>query len=507
MFEIKNGTIAKNTALNLIGWAVPALVAIFSIPPLVRILGAERFGLLSLIWVTVGYAHMFSFGLSPAITKYCAEALCNGDRGAVRRVALAGLGAQAAIGVLAMIALMLVTPYLAGRILKIGGGLLGEAKSGFYIASFGFPAVLAANSFRSLLAAFQRFDLINLARVPLNITSALAPLAGALLGWSFPRIILALVLVLYLFAFLFFLFSARICPEILRGGERAGFDDVRRLAKFGGWVCLSGLLSSVFTNMDRFFVGALVSVSAVAYYTVPCEVLGRFAIIPGALTATLFPALSGLHVTGQGERINLIVARGLKALLFMAGMITVSVFLFGGDFLRLWMGAKYAAEGSAVFSIIAAGFLVNALAYIPNSLLMATGRPDIPARFHMIELPVYIAMLVVLTRLRGIEGTALCWALRALMDAVLLFAAVFRMHPARAGLRRGEGWARLAFHMSAFGAAALALCASGPAVSVKLLFFLGGSCLVALSFWKTLDMETRGSIAGVFGLMFARPGQ
>src|SRR6478735_7581550 len=51
-----------NSLLNAIGQGVPILVAIGSVPLLLRGLGTERTGLLTLSWSVIGYASLFDFG-------------------------------------------------------------------------------------------------------------------------------------------------------------------------------------------------------------------------------------------------------------------------------------------------------------------------------------------------------------------------------------------------------------------------------------------------------------
>jgi len=67
--------LARNTFLNIIGLSLPFLVGIIAIPLIISGLGTERFGLLSLGWVILGYVGIFDLGLGRATTKFVASAL------------------------------------------------------------------------------------------------------------------------------------------------------------------------------------------------------------------------------------------------------------------------------------------------------------------------------------------------------------------------------------------------------------------------------------------------
>jgi O-antigen/teichoic acid export membrane protein len=61
--------LAKNSLWNLVGWGAPLLVALAVIPLLIKGLGIERFGALTLIWMGIGYFSLFDIGLGRALTK------------------------------------------------------------------------------------------------------------------------------------------------------------------------------------------------------------------------------------------------------------------------------------------------------------------------------------------------------------------------------------------------------------------------------------------------------
>src|SRR5215472_15382345 len=71
--------LAKNTLWNLFGSGAPMLVAVFCIPILIRGLGKERFGVLTLAWALIGYASLFDLGLGRALTQMVAKKLGTGE--------------------------------------------------------------------------------------------------------------------------------------------------------------------------------------------------------------------------------------------------------------------------------------------------------------------------------------------------------------------------------------------------------------------------------------------
>ena len=61
-------------------------VGLFSIPVLIRAMGASRFGILTLAWAFVGYTSLFDFGLGRALTKAVAEKVGTPDRGHIPEI-------------------------------------------------------------------------------------------------------------------------------------------------------------------------------------------------------------------------------------------------------------------------------------------------------------------------------------------------------------------------------------------------------------------------------------
>src|ERR1019366_6950398 len=58
----------------------------------------------------------------------------------------------------------------------------------------------------------------------------------------------------------------------------------------------------------------------------------------------------------------------------------------------------------------------------PFAFIQGVGRPDLTAKFHLIELPLYLLVLWLLTKQWGIAGSAAAGTRRAVFDATALFA-------------------------------------------------------------------------------------
>ena len=96
---------------------------------------------------------------------------------------------------------------------------------------------------------------------------------------------------------------------------------------------------------------------------------------------------------------------------------------FSREVLALWLGPRIAQEGYAVLSLLCLGAMVNPIGQVAVALLHALGRARITATFHLVEFPIYVVLLLVLTPRLGLPGVALAWSARIALDALLLFRA------------------------------------------------------------------------------------
>lgn len=423
--ETSGKLLVRNTLLNFVGQVLPLLAGLFSAPFVLRGLGAERFGLLSLAWIIMGYFLIFDLGLGNATTKYVAEALGRGNQGKVAPLVWTTVTAQAVFGLLGAVVMAGITPLLVGRILNIPPALTEEAKGTFYVLAVAVPVILISNSVSGVLRAIQRFDLLNGVRILSGTSTYLLPVIGLVLDLRLPAVVALILLSRCIALSILLVAMLRLLPSLR--AFSVSYSLFPRLFTYGSWVMITSIVGPVLLYLDRFLVASLLSVAALAYYSAPYDAVTRLSIIPTSLTMSLFPAFSALEGAGDRDNLEMFFARSLKYVLLAQGPIVLMIVLFAREILQAWLGNDFATRSASALQLLALGVLINSLGCIPFVLLQGIGRPDITAKLHLLELPVYLGSAWVLVSRFGIVGAAAAWALRMALDTFLLFVAAFRV--------------------------------------------------------------------------------
>ena len=470
--------LTRNTFLNLIGQGTPLLAAIFAIPLLIRGMGTGRFGVLTLVWMVIGYFSLFDLGLGRALTKLVAEKLGAGQEDQIPILVWTSLFLMLLAGLLGTVAVGLLSPCLVQSVLKIPKAIQNETLHAFYVLALSIPVVISTAGLRGLLEAHQRFDLCNAVRIPMGIFTFLGPL----LVLPFSQSLLPIVAVLVMGRLIALLVHLLLCFTVmpsLRRGIALCKAVVGPLLRFGSWMTVTNIISPLMVYLDRFLIGAFISVTAVAYYATPYEVVTKLWLIPGALVSVLFPAFSTSFVQDY-NRTGIFFRQGVKYLFLGLFPFTLIIVTLAHEGLDIWLGPDFVENSTRVLQWLAVGVFINSLAHIPFALVQGVGRPDLTAKLHLSELPIYLFAVWWLIGAYGIEGAAIAWVARVAVDALILFAMATRFLPRGATIM-----GRMAFTIT------MALLTLGVAtvpedIAMKALFLLLTLVIFVMGTWFLL---------------------
>jgi O-antigen/teichoic acid export membrane protein len=479
--------LARSAVWNVLGQGLPLLAALVAIPALLGGLGIDRFGVLTLAWVLIGYFGLFDLGLSWALTRLVSERLARDRVDEVPPLVWTALAGAALFGLVGALVLAAAAPWIAHAAMRVPAGMRGETATAIGVLALSLPFVTVNGVLIGVLGALQRFDLVSALRVAMGVGFSLAPLATLAFAPSLPPAFAALVLVRVLGTAGALTACLRVVPG-LAGRRAVEWGLLGTLLRFGGWMTVSSAVSPLLTYLDRFAVGAMLSMAAVAYYATPYEVTTRLLLLSTPVAGVLFPAFAASHVTDVA-RARQLFDWGVRVVFLGLFPCTLLAAALAPEGLARWISPEMAANGAPVMRWLAAGVLINGVAQVALALVQSCGRPSWSARLHLAEVPFYVLLLVTLIRHRGIEGAAMAWTARAGIDALALFAMSDRL----LGGERG-GSLRHALPV-ALGLAAVALASTQPGLGTRLAIAAAGLAVVLACGWRLLGRRLRSVIA------------
>jgi O-antigen/teichoic acid export membrane protein len=412
-------SIKRNALWNLAGAGIPLIAALFCIPYLLRVLGAEGFGVITLVWALIGYFSLFDFGIGRALT-YELGKRASASLTELAPYVRAGIVLTSATGVIGAIIVALIAKPLSASWLNIGLSWQSDAFAAFLIAAVGIIPTTIASGLRGALEGINRFSASNINRI------VLGSLMFALPAWSifyhgstlwiatlYMVIARSVIMLAVLYQLRWFMVS----------NVKLEHTHLASLLNYGVWITVTGIIGPLMIFGDRFFVSAAVGTELLPQYAIPQEGLQRLLLIPAAICGALLPQLASL----LRDQIASAYYKNFKRVAWLMLIICSAVALISYPALSIWISEEFAKKASIITLILTIGIWFNGMSMVPYTVIHAMGYPKITAIFHLVELLFYAILLWLLTKKLGLLGAAIAWTSRVILDYILLRITVKRI--------------------------------------------------------------------------------
>lgn len=408
----------RNFIWNILGSIIPLFAALVAVPILIKGLGLEKFGLLSLCWIIVGYFGLFDLGIGRALTQLIARARSNGENEQISAIVWSALWLMLAVGNIIGLILWLSADTIASNYLGISQAQYAEAAATLTLLAYSIPLVVLTAALRGILEAYEAFATTNSIRIPLGVASYIGPVVALQYTTWLPFVVATIVMARILaFVAHFAVCAARF--QYMRRLAPLDREKVGELLSFGGWLTLSNIVGPLLLYVGRFAIAAMLSVTAVAIFSTPYDLIVNFLVIPAAIAGVVFPQLSSSFskdVFAVKERYK----EG-KILIFCLMLPVLIVCVIGAQpFIAWWIDPSFAEQSYRVAQILAVGVFINSFGHLSQAVIQASGRPDITAKLHVAELILYIPYMYFLIVEYGVLGAALAWSIRTLISTFAL---------------------------------------------------------------------------------------
>ena len=462
-------SLGRNTGYNLLGLAAPLLLSLVTIPLYLHLIGPERYGVLAIAWLLLGYFGLFDLGLGRATAYWIAA-----DREAApdRRAQTFWTATfmNPAIGAVGAAFLWAVSRWYFGSLFEVREALRPEILNSVLLLALAVPVATLSGTLTGTLQGLERFGQLNVISATSTALFQLLPLmVAAILGPNLPMLIGAALLARLLgCAWL----GNTAWRAVARGyPPRMSRKRLGDLLRYGGWAAVSSLIGPLLLLSDRFVIGAAFGAVAVTLYSVPFQLIQRTMILPTALNSALMPRMAAAEPE-ERKRLGDAGHAVLEALL--TPMLLVAI-LVAESALNLWVGSSLGIQMAPLARLMVVHVWLFALSAMRITMNYASGRPRAVTLAYLIELPLYVLVLIGAIHWFGLIGAAGALVFRSAIDLLIQGWSYDRLLP------RPRIWLQLALLLTAAWLSGSEVV--GPAIKA-----LGGACLVVIA----LSMASKG---------------
>lgn len=431
MTDINNSLIAKepssfhrlltNSVWNFLGQGVGLLVAIVAIPILIKQLGLNSFGLFTICLTLIGYSGLLDLGISRAVTAAVSQCVHRDDRKAATDIASTALAILGSIGLGISLLLILFAESIVSVLNMTSESTPYDAHYSIYVLAATVPIVLLASALRGALEGLQEFKSVNLIMMPINVMMFAFPATLSFFTSSVWILVVSLTFTRSISLLIFYVFCSTRFSDL--GVNRVCMSQAKALLTYGGWITVSNIVSPIMNNLDRLFISAQLSPSAVSLHVTSFELTTKALMPAGAVANASFPEFAKQQTSRLQQDKNIrYFWRAMLLTTFASLLPSLFIFSFAKEILTAWISIDFAnGPSTEIMKLLALSIIANGAAYIPFAFIQGIGRADICAKFHLFELLLFIPALMMALQSFGVIGAAMVALARTVLDFVLLF--------------------------------------------------------------------------------------
>ncbi len=410
--------LASNAWSNLLGALVPALVALGTVPLVVRGLGQASYGVYALVTAIVGYFAAIDINVTAGSVKFIAEFSARKEHARIGQTVCFGIMVYALLGVVGALALFGGAHFFVAAVFQVPAALQAEATATLRLAALGFFIGQLQGYLQSVPQALMRYDVSGRIEMLFGSAVPLLTVLVLLAGGGLFEVVLLRVAASAVHCLVLWRRIRRLLPGLaLRWPAPAAR---RALLGFSGWTFLSRFAALSYAHADKLIIGALAGVGALAYFAVAATLASRVLGLTYRLSGVLLPAASALAASGELARLDRLYLKATRYVVFLNAAMLVLVAAFAHQILLYWMNAEFARHGATVLALMAATQFVDSLTNLPSLVNDGMGHPRVSGLFALARACAGTLAVWLGAARWGIDGAA--WGHLA---AALLFSAAF----------------------------------------------------------------------------------
>jgi O-antigen/teichoic acid export membrane protein len=398
-----------NTLATIVSVLIPGLMGLWSLKPLLELLGAETFTMLSFFWVYTSHLGFFDFGISRNLGIELPK-LSNAEKSILVNQSVRKGFVYSLIGVVAVAVMLFTIPIFNPKFSVV------SQYSVFAILLVWVPLAVLQMIVRGVLEASERF--ISAAVFRAYNQSVLFLLPWVMACWGHHDIFQMVAVITVARALSLLPAMYWLLTKYGLVFKKKMDDQEVVIHRNNQWITLSNLAGIVNGSLDRFVLLSLLGAHAIGAYVFAQDFGIRILILSSSFALVLLPYFSRNQSKWQN---HIWVKRG-SGLILLSHITLGLILYFGQTQLKdVFTNMTLAQDVIDFFWIFLLGITANGIGHILLSALHSHRELKRPALWHVISAVLYIPLLYWVVQVFGLTGAAVVWSVRSVIDTIVLY--------------------------------------------------------------------------------------
>jgi O-antigen/teichoic acid export membrane protein len=396
--------VARNVSTRYLAIATDGAIGLMLMPFNVAHLGQSAYGLWALTASITMYFSVLDFGYGGALVKFVAQYRALRDRQALNEILSTMFVLFTGVGLFTFV----VTAGIASQFGRLFSVSADQIRTGQYLLLItgGYIAIRFATSiFGAVVFGFQRFYLNNVISIVSAIAVALVNVLVLTRGGDLVGLVIATTAVRVVTLAGFVITAYRVYPGLLARPHLFRRARVREVTGFSLYMLVLDWSAKLNYASDALVIGAMLSTSAVAVWTVGQRVAEVSLQLTSQLSGSLFPLVVDSDAGDRLDRLRLIMIHGTSLSLAFAVPVCVGLSITAGPIIAAWIGPSF-RDSVIVSQLLLAVVLVRVGASSGNVILKGAGQHRILAVTNATTAVVNVLLSVALIHPFGLAGVA-----------------------------------------------------------------------------------------------------
>lgn len=378
--------LAINMVANIVAFCVQFGVNFFLTPYIVKQLGSEAYGFVTLSFNIAGFASIITTAFDSMVARFVLMEDTKGNNDVATKYFNSALIADTVLAIVLSIPFGLVV-FFASDLLSIPVRLITDVQLAFAFAFLGTLINLIFASFGCVYYVKNRLDLEARRNIEGNIIRAIALIALFVLLPAKIYFITGTVLIVTIYNCAANLhYKRKLMPEIKINAQSFSFQSIKKLLSSGIWNSVNSLSTTLLNTLDvlitNLFLGAATSGVYALVKTVPNFLNQLIAI----LVKVFVPNINILYAQGKKDELLKEVLFSVRVMGFLATIPIGFLMVFGDGFFEAWVPTQdnkllqslslltlFPLIASSIISVIVNVYITTNKLRVPALVLLGVG--------------------------------------------------------------------------------------------------------------------------------------